>query len=497
MNPLDVRARSNPEALALVADERQWSWSALHAEVRRRAQWLTGVQKLRAGDIVATRLPNTADHVLLLHAIWYCGAVAAPLHTRLTHEELQVRVGHLHPDLVLTRGRVFAQDVPLHAPVVDLSAEPDFPSTDSLPHTASGEDDGPAGKEEGGLCSVLYTSGSSGSPRAVAHGWAQHRASAAASAANLPLGPRDAWQCVIPLYHIGGLAILTRSLFSGCAVRLHEGFSSAAVRDALLRGDVTVTSLVPTMLHRLFEDDDALRGARLPQLRAVLLGGAGAPSGLWEEVRTRALPVVGTYGLTESCAQVATADPRRWSEETETAGRPLPGVELEIRSDAGEVCAAEVQGEIWLRGAMLVSEYYRNAAATEAAFRDGWFRTGDIGVIDTEGRLRVHARREDLILSGGENVLPAEVEDVLLQHDAVSEAAVVGVADAEWGQRVAAAVVVTRGDLQAAELEAFCRTRLAGYKLPRRWLLLDALPRTASGKIMRGKLREMFSEQAI
>ncbi|MCB2203417.1 o-succinylbenzoate--CoA ligase [bacterium] len=479
MRLLDRAADSWTDTAALITDEITLSWRELRDAVHSLAAWLQDERGVRPGDIVATHFPNSAFHFQLIHAIWYCAATAAPVNIRLSPDEQEARLAHLAPALQLT-----ASDEAKYAERAYSKAE-DYAET---AYSRAGDD---AETAYEGNCSLLYTSGSSGNPHAVLHSWQQHRASAAASAANLPLGVRDCWQCVIPLYHIGGLAILTRSLFSGCTVRLHDGFDTGEVDAALRDGTVTVSSLVPTMLHRLLAEDDALLGTAMPRLRAILLGGAPASQALWQRVRERVLPVVGTYGLTESCAQVATADPLRWQEEAGTAGRPLPGVKLRILQEDSSAAGPGEAGEIVLSGEMIAAGYFRNDDATRRAFSDEGFRTGDIGMIDASGFLHVLARREDLILSGGENILPAEIEEVLLQHTAVREVAVVGVPHEEWGQQVAAAVVV-EGDLREEALTEFCRERLAGYKLPRCWLLLDALPRTASGKLLRGELRRLF-----
>jgi O-succinylbenzoic acid--CoA ligase len=245
------------------------------------------------------------------------------------------------------------------------------------------------------------------------------------------------------------------------------------------------------MLHRLLEEDAAFGAAHYPDLRAILLGGAAASASLWKEAMARGLPILGTYGLTESCSQVVTADPSRLRDEAGTAGRPLEGVDLRIRDDDGHDLPVGAEGEIWLRGPMLAKGYLRNPDADAAAFVKDWFRTGDVGMRDESGRLTVLARREDLIVCGGENILPAEVEELLLTHAAVAEAVVVGLQDEEWGQRVAA-VIVPCAPVTAEELDQFCRTRLASYKLPRVWRMFDELPRTASGKVRRGKLREIL-----
>jgi len=484
MNALDAAASAHPDARALDDGRRQWTWSQLRDEALPLAAALRSRHGLQSGDVVATCLPATAEHVLLLHAAWYAGLTVAPLHAGLPEAELRARLAHLSPALL-----VAGDALPPGRTAVSMNELTDASRSAPAAETATALSAEPGNSDA--LCSILYTSGSSGAPHAVAHGWRQHRAAASAAHANIPLGAGDCWQCVIPLHHIGGLAILTRALFSGCAVRLHDGFDVDEVAAALRTDGVTVSSLVPTMLHRLLEADDALRGDALPPLRAVLLGGAGAPDGLWQRIRARDLPVVGTYGMTESCAQVATADPLRWREEAGTAGRSLPGVQMDIRDAEGRRCGSGDEGEIYLRGPMIADGYFRDPNATATAFKADWLATGDIGVLDSEGRLRVLARREDMILSGGEKVYPAAVEAVLLRHADVTDAAVVGIEDEEWGQRVAAAVVL-RTDTDINEVEAFCRAELAAYQLPRIWRVLDALPRTASGKILRGKLQEMF-----
>jgi O-succinylbenzoic acid--CoA ligase len=305
---------------------------------------------------------------------------------------------------------------------------------------------------------ILHTSGTTAAPKPVSLTYGNFRASAEAAAANLPLTPDDRWLCVMPLFHVGGLSILTRSAFAGSAVILHERFDVEAVRASLESGEATVVSLVATMLQRLRAA--GLRSA--PGLRAALIGGGPVPRELLHWGASVGLPLLQTYGMTETCSQIATAG------AGSTAARPLPGVDLRIGSDE----------EILVRGPMV------SAGALSA---DGWLHTGDRGSIDSGGCLHVSGRIKDTIVSGGENVAAAEVEEALVSHPFVSDAAVVGRPDPEWGEAVTA-FVVAAGSLADDDLVAHCRARLAGYKVPRAIVRVEELPRTASGKLLKGRL---------
>jgi O-succinylbenzoic acid--CoA ligase len=502
MRLLSEIAERYPLGVALIAGHRRWTWGDIRERAMGVAVSLRTDYGIETGAIVATQLGNTAEHVILLHAIWAAGAAVAPLNTRLLSMERDRQLEHLRPalflhdvanpipDPILNVRCAFAADIldaDVHAADVH---DADVPAADVPDAQASAYDvDFSPGIAQ--LCSVLFTSGSSGMPKAVSHSWDNHRASAAASAANLGVYDDDNWQCVIPLYHIGGLAIITRSLLYGTTMTLHDGFDIAAVLQALRNDGVRITSLVPTMLHRLLAADATFSSADLPQLRAILLGGAPATTELWTAARARGLPVLGTYGLTESCSQVVTGSPRSIHEDAGTAGRPLENVDIQLCDDNGRLMDAGTEGEIWLRGPMMTAGYLHHEGLNAQRFVDGWFRTGDVGVLDDTGHLRVLARREDLIISGGENIYPAEVTDVLLRHPEVADAAVIGIDDAEWGQRPAA-VVVLRSIVQDEVLEQWCRNFLAGYKVPQAWRVVDALPRTEVGKLRSGEMRKMF-----
>ena len=303
----------------------------------------------------------------------------------------------------------------------------------------------------------MLTSGTSGEPKAVELTYGNHHASALASAERMGVDPGDRWLCPLPLFHVGGLAILLRSAIYATTAVVHERFEADRVKAELEEGGITIVSLVPTMLRRLRE----VGFAGAPRLRAVLLGGGPIPPDLLDWARDREIPVMATYGMTEAASQIATGEPG------ENGARPLPGVELRIAGD----------GEILVRGPMV---------APTAPAEDGWLHTGDAGRIDESGRLHVEGRLKEIVVTGGENVSPVEVEAVLLAHPAVADAGVVGLPDPEWGEVVTAFVVLREGG--APDLGAHCREHLPGFKVPKRIVFVERLPRNPAGKLLRREL---------
>jgi len=480
MHALEILARTRPQHAALLAGTNAWSFAQLFREASGMASRLLREYGIRRGDRVATFASNSPQHVCALHALMLLGATCVPLNTRLVVEELRSQIALLRPALLIHEGDVgdFGVD---RAMFDDLHA----------PSLSTCCTESPANDE---LLSILFTSGSTGIPKAVPHTWRNHRASAEASRANLGVYDNDIWLCTIPLYHIGGLAILTRSLFHGFTVALPSSENDEAL-EAQLSRSVSIVSLVPTQLHRMLTSAPDFTRESCPDLRAILLGGGSAPSSLWRNALSRGLPVLGTYGSTETCSQVCTVPPGREREYVETAGPPLPGVEIEIRAIDTSHPHIGAQGEIWVRGPMVSAGYIDQPRLNSERFRNGWYRTGDIGMQRADGAIVVLARKEDLIISGGENVHPAEIEEILRSHPSIREVLVTGVEDEEWGQRVGA--VISGTSIDHDELERWCRQRLASYKIPRLWLVVDRIPTTASGKPHRAAASALLAELII
>jgi o-succinylbenzoate---CoA ligase len=314
---------------------------------------------------------------------------------------------------------------------------------------------------EPGVAAVVATSGTGGPPKLAELGGDAIGFSAKASSAALEAGPGDRWLCCLPLHGVAGLAVLARAWHTGLPVDVHDRFDPAAVAAAA--GRATLVSVVPTMLRRLLA-----AGADPARFRRVLVGGGPIPADLVEAATRHGIGLVRTYGLTETFGGVV------------HDGHPLDGVELRISAE----------GEIEVGGPMLFRRYLGDPGRTAEVLGGGWLRTGDLGRLDREGRLQVLGRRDELIVSGGVNVHPDEVEAVLATHPAVAEAAVAGRPDPEWGQRVTAFVVpLDPADPPTlAGLRAFALERLAPAKAPRELVLVPGLPRGPSGKLLRRRL---------
>jgi O-succinylbenzoic acid--CoA ligase len=437
-NWLSQRAETCPDRCALIADGMALSYAELEREATAAARRLAA-RGARRGATVALMLEPGIDYVVLLHALMKIGAVAYPVNTRLAPAELERELERANP-------------------LLTVSASPDLGLTEAdLP--LLGEHD-----LDGLHCRIL-TSGTTGGPRPVGLTYGNHLWSAVGSAFNLGVEPTDRWLACLPLFHVGGLSIVMRSVIYGTTAVVHDGFDVDRVAASLEGDGVTVISLVATQLVRLLEADVDL----LP-LRAVLVGGGPVPDEVLEEAFGRGATVVQTYGLTETGSQVTTLSPADAQRKLGSAGRPLLTTHLRIQD-----------GEILVQGPTVAPGF---------ADEDGWLHTGDLGRIDDEGFLYVEGRLGDVIVTGGENVIPDEVERVLLDHPAVLDAAAVGRADPQWQEAVTAVVVLRNGaEVTVDELRSHCAAALAGYKVPKQIEFVAELPRTASGKVMRSALR--------
>jgi len=474
---LAQRMRRSPGRVALVWEGRQWSYGELGREVEVYAARLASLG-VRAGQQVGVLLPNGPAYVCLVHALARLGAVLVPLNRRLTATELRWQVEQAECALLIYGEETAAQAEELAVEgVVTKDVTGLARATDASPPLYPFSLDA--------LQAIVFTSGTTGRPKGAMLTFGNHFWSAMASALQLGVLPDDRWLSCLPLYHVGGLAVLFRCCLYGTAVVLQDGFDVAGFNESLDRDSVTMTSLVPTMLYRLL----AARQRWPASLRLVLVGGAATTPALAARCTETGVPIATTYGLTEAASQVATMLPAEVAKKPGSVGRPLMFTEVRIVDEAAATLPAGVPGEIVVRGPTVMQGYYGDATAMGGSLVNGELRTGDIGYMDEDGDLWLLQRRSDVIVSGGENVYPAEVEAVLREHAAVAAACVVGVPHAEWGQQVAAMVVLEPDQRVTEEaLLRFCRERLAGYKLPRRVQFVEALPQTASGKVARGEV---------
>ncbi len=463
-------AAARPAATALHTPRGSWSYEQLHAAARYAAGELLE-RGAGPGSRVAIALPAGLDFAQTLHGCLLLGAVAVPVDLRLSAPE---------------RARITATaSVAVEEPL----------GQGAVPQSAAGgrrhDLDAPA--------VVIHTSGTTASPRAIELTYGNLLWSAIGSAVALGLDPRERWLCVLPVSHVGGLSILVRSAIHATTAVVHERFEVDRVMHALSTHEVTLVSLVATTLARLL---DAGLSAP-PALRCALTGGGPVPAALLARAHAAGVPVSLTYGLTEACSQVSTTPVAAIEEVHDDAGPPLfcmrvriaqaPSAEDgtgEMAEDGTGEMAEDGIGEIAERGTgeILIQG---PTVAPSALAPDGWLHSGDLGRLDEHGRLLVSGRMADTIISGGENVAPAEVEAVLEAHPHVLEAAVLGRPDPVWGEAVTAVVVARPGAaVEGESLRAHCARALASYKVPKRVVIAaEPLPRTRSGKLLRRALR--------
>ncbi len=425
---LSGAAGRRPDRVAVAAPGESVTYRELLLRAVRAAGALH-VRGVRRGQPVGLALDPGLPFVEALHGALLLGAPVVPVDPRLTGTERHALTREL--DEVIER---------------------------PLRHE-SGVFQLPDPPERADVALIISTSGTTGRPKQHEITFGNIQANARGLAQAMGLGDDERWLCPLPLSHVGGLMVVLRSaLMATTAVLAPPPFDDRAIARQLREDGITIASLVPTQLQRLL-DSGATAG---PELRRILLGGGPMPRALLARAQQAGLPVCPSYGLTQACSTVTVAEPG----DLETAGRALPGVGV----------AVTVDGEILVSGGTV------NAL--------GSLRTGDLGRIEADGRLVVTGRKGDVIITGGENVSPAEVEAVLAEHDDVVESAVFSRPHALWGESIAAMVVARPGSgLNAATLRAHCVERLAAFKVPKAFELVEDLPRTGSGKVRRADLR--------
>ena len=514
---LSFRAGIDPgrDALVDTTTDTSYTFGTLDTLVDDLAGRLAAVGVGEGAHLGAVLRP-CVEYVCLIHAAMRLGATLVPMGTGLTARELAVQMDAGDVTTVVC-ARETEDAVTEAVAALDDGPDDGLGSAIAVATVDEAEADGvqalstvgtepvqPATWSLDDTQVILFTSGTTGDPKPVRLTTGNLLASAAASAFRLGFDPDDRWLATLPLHHTGGISPILRMPIYGMTVVLRDGFDAGDTADDLDSYDATAVSVVPTMLRRMLDR----RGTLAESLRVVLLGGAPAPTELIERCRNYSVPVFPTYGMTEAASQVATARPRQAFGNPESVGCPLFLTEVRVVDEAGDPLPAGESGELVVDGPTVTPGYYGCPEATDAAFGEFGLHTGDVGVIDESGSLTVLNRLDDRIVTGGENVDPGAVAEVLGNHSDIAEAAVVGVPDAEWGERVAALVVPESGvsppdsepdpttgrRLDREEVLAFARDRLAAYKLPKTITVADALPRTVSGTLDRAAVRNRCSD---
>jgi acyl-CoA synthetase (AMP-forming)/AMP-acid ligase II len=464
------------------------------AELAARARRAGTLFAERPGERIAVVDLNSEAIPIALFGAALAGKPFVPINYRLTDDQLRSIVARTAPALVIAGegvaerlGSIDGIDLMARAELLDAVLD------------ASIEEADPYAGDPDGIAVLLYTSGTTGEPKAAV---LRHRNLASYVVSTVEFagaGEDEAAIVSVPPYHIAGISSVLSSTYAGRRVVHLEAFEPRTWVDLVRAEGVTHAMVVPTMLNRILDVVEA-DGAGLPTLRALSYGGGPMPTAVIERA-LRLLPGVGfvnAYGLTETSSTIALLGPDDHRDALASddptvrarlgsVGQPLPGVTVSIRDEAGEPCPPGERGEIWVCGEQVSGEYLGRPAGTD----DGWFRTRDAGHLDAAGFLYVHGRLDDVIVRGGENLSPGEIETVLVEHPAVEVAAVVGIPDEEWGERVVAAVVPVAGaQVDEDELRDFVRARLRSTRTPERIDIRAELPFNETGKLLRRTLRE-------
>lgn len=486
-NLLKKRAFLTPNRIAFVFKEQEITFLKLYQEALLVAEKLSTIG-VKRNDHVGILLKNHIDTVYILFALQLLGCKAVLLNNRLTSAEIHWQMKDSNSIILLTEDS-FANIV------ADLGTQESFNlmlikellTQESTPFPIAEE------TNLGDICTIMYTSGTTGNPKGVLQSYGNHWWSATGSAFNLGIHDQDCWICTVPLFHISGYSILMRGIMYGMTIILHEGFNEEKVISDIIEHRATIISVVTTMVSRILNQ---LGSRTLPEtFRCMLVGGGPVPKSLLEACVKKNIPVYQTYGMTETASQVVTLSPEDSLKKIGSAGKPLFPVQLKVVTSTGIEAKPNETGEIRVKGPNITTGYLNRLSETQEKIQNGWLHTGDIGYVDEDGFLYVLDRRSDLIISGGENIYPAEIEGVLLSHDQVLDAGVIGKSDPMWGQVPIAIVVREAGsNLTAPRLSEYCQQKLAKYKVPKHIVFVEELPRNAARKLMRHKLREWWEE---
>ncbi|HAQ08280.1 MAG TPA: o-succinylbenzoate--CoA ligase [Bacillus bacterium] len=482
-NWLRKRADLTPDREALIFDGHTYTFK----EVFEHAVDIVGklgALGLAKGSSAAVLLSNEAESVFILYALQMTGVKTVILNNRLTPEELSWQLNDSMAEILIYEAG-FSDKAARIVSGVRMVSKGDFYNIEGEEPVLLTEFD------LSDVTTIMYTSGTTGNPKGVMQTYGNHWWSAAASALNLGLQENDKWLCTVPIFHISGYSILMRSQIYGMPVVLHLSFDEKMVIEDIHRQNITVMSVVSTMLRRILNE---LGMEKLPgAFRCMLLGGGPAPLPMLEACIEKAIPVFQTYGMTETSSQFATLSPEYSIERLGSAGKALFPNQISIVDHEGNELPANAEGEIIVKGPNVTLGYLNREDETREKIRDQWLYTGDIGYLDNDGFLYVLDRRSDLIISGGENIYPAEIEGVLLSHPGVSDAGVIGVEDEKWGQVPAAFIALSpASEVSVGELHELCKQKLAKYKLPQKFYFVESLPRNAAKKLLRRKLRELL-----
>src|SRR5690625_4636251 len=470
---LTKQADLAPNKLALEIDEEiSLTFKELYNKSKQIAQKLNNLN-INPKDRIAILSTNSLDMLMTIHALSYLDAIVVLLNTRLTSSELNYQIKNSEATLLITteelcqEKKLETNKVKTFTEIKELKQNVDKPLNESV--------------NLNDIWTIMYTSGTTGLPKAVGHTYGNHWWSAISSGLNLGIHADDNWLSPFPMYHVGGLSVFIKSIIYGMSVYLLPHYNKERLSNVLHEKEITIASLVTLMLADYL---DSLEGQTSPaKLRAILLGGGSVPETLLNKAKDKKIPLFQSYGMTETSSQIATLSPTDNIRKLGSAGKPLMPAEVKVNAKTNEI------GEVLVKGPMVISNYFNNEEATAESFKEGWLKTGDLGHLDEENFLYIVDRRSDLIISGGENIYPTEIQNTLLNHDNIKEVAVVKKTDDKFGY-VPAAFIVLKNKNYKPDFSSYLKDSLAKYKQPKEYIFIDELPRTASNKVKRFELEK-------
>jgi len=469
-------SETNTNGFAIICKDKIYTWAVLNSFVSITAETLLNNGVIQGSRVVILS-ENNPDFIILILALWEIGAEPIPLNTKLTQTELTNIFEFCSPDFILIHrelNKLFFEDKRVRY----------FP----FEYNTSGSGIEPAASSLQNTALVIFTSGSTGKPKGAVHTFESLINSCLISSNTLDLQQSDKFLLSLPVYHIGGFSIIVRALYAGAAVIIPASGSVADLIYSIEKLRPTHISLVPTQLMRILENDIKPN----PELRHLLIGGGPTDDDLILEAYNKGWKVNKVYGSTETAAFVTALDIPDFPNKYQSVGKPLPGVLIKIEKEKPE----NSFGEILISSPSLISRYLFNETETAERFCNGYYLTGDLGYQDDEGFLYIESRRTDLIISGGENINPVEVEEQIKKFPAVKEVCVFGKPDNKWGQ-ICSALIVTNSNavITIDDIKKFLSDKLASYKIPKHIFFTEELPRTGLGKIKRNEIINKFSGQ--
>ncbi len=477
------------------------SFADLNGRVNQTANYLLGLE-VSKGDRVAVMMMNSIEFFEAYFAVAKIGAVVVPLNWRLVADELEFILKDSGAT-VLVFGNEFldlASELHGRGDKTDIqhwihsqdSADTAFSLDYEAGRNAGARQEPEITAKDDDLLYIMYTSGTTGLPKGVVHTHNTMQWALSTFLATADVHESDRYLAALPMFHVGSLTPVTMNVYAGSTSVVMREFDPARAWQLIEEEKITTGLLVPAMLNFMIQSpsrEDYDHGS----VRWIQSGASPLPVNLISQYADIGIQIHQIYGLTESCGPACLITAEDALTKIGSTGRGFFHTDIRVVTDDGSDAAPDVQGEVWVRGKHIMKEYWNRPDATaETLTQDGWLRTGDVATLDESGFVYIQDRIKDMIISGGENVYPAEIENVILSHPDVAEVAVIGQPSEKWGESPFAIVVSKAGSLTEEALLAHCDGKLARFKLPKGAAFIDVIPRNANGKVLKRLLREQF-----